>query len=340
MGTKSGGTGKFPHVKGLVQKRTKFGHRWILSAPDISGKIKNITVKISDNDTIEEFFRKVSDARETLRRRESRRSFDSWLDEYITIRQIAKNTEISLRITMRNFGLDNEQNRDSVKKILTSGLSNSTIRVRIGQVNSFFLWLCQKIPELKNPAVDIKLRRTDTPRHRTATNEELSALVARVRSRNDDEYLLFLLLLIHTGARVSSIMALRSNDMDSDNRLRLYNVKAKKQYDYQIPIVNQDVMSLWKKITTDGILWHKDPITYFHRLKTLMDRMFDRDADGEKLSVHSLRHTFATKAVRSGIPVEMVSKMLDHSSINMTLAVYARFSQSQIDDAIQKISKN
>ena len=169
MGTKSGGTSKFPHVKGLVQKRTKFGHRWILSAPDISGKIKNITVKISDNDTIEEFFRKVSEARETLRRRESRRSFDSWLDEYITIRQIAKNTEISLRITMRNFGLDNEQNRDSVKKILTSGLSNSTIRVRIGQVNSFFLWLCQKIPELKNPAVDIKLRRTDTPRHRTAT---------------------------------------------------------------------------------------------------------------------------------------------------------------------------
>lgn len=331
---------KFPHVKGLVKKATKFGHRWILSAPDISGKIKNITVKISDNDTIEEFFRKVSEARETLRRRESRRTFDSWLDEYITIRQIAKNTEISLRITMRNFGLDNEQNRDSVKKILTSGLSNSTIRVRIGQVNSFFLWLCQKIPGLKNPAIDIKLRRTDTPRHRTATNEELSALVARVRSRNDDEYLLFLLLLIHTGARVSSIIELRSNDMDSDNRLRIYNVKAKKQYDYQIPVANEELISLWRRITADGILWHKDPTTYFHRLKTLMNRMFDRNADGERLSVHSLRHTFATKAVRSGIPVEMVSKLLDHSSINMTLSVYARFSQSQIDDAIQKISKN
>lgn len=340
MGTKNGGTGKFPHVKGLVQKRTKFGHRWILSAPDISGKIKNITVKISDNDTIEEFFRKVSEARDNLRRRESIRSFDSWLDEYITIGQITKNTEKSIRLTMRGFCLDNEHNRESVKRILTSGLKSSTIRLRIGQINAFFVWLCQKVPNIKNPAVDIKLRRTDCPRHRTATDDELNELIARVRSRNDDEYILFLLLLIHTGARVSSIMYLKANDMDCDNRLRLYNVKAKKQYDYQIPVANEELISLWRRITADGILWHKDPTTYFHRLKTLMNRMFDRNADGERLSVHSLRHTFATKAVRSGIPVEIVSKLLDHSSINMTLSVYARFSQSQIDDAIQKISKN
>lgn len=340
MRNKKTGADKFPHVKGLVRKATKFGQRWILSAPDSTGKMKNITVKISDNDSIEEFFAKVSEARDALTRREMRRTFQSWFEEYTIVRQLAKNTVSALKVTLRDFGLNNAANRERVKSILTSGLKISTIKIKICQINAFFSWLSQKVPEIKNPVVDIRIKSLVEPRKRTATEAELNALLKRVKRRKDNEYLLFTLLLIHTGARASTICELKANDMTNDNHLRLYNVKSKKNYDYQIPITDEQTLSLWREVTADGVLWHKRPRVMYYKLRNLMGRLFPPDETGERLSVHSLRHTFASNAIRTGLPIEVVSKLLDHKSISTTLSVYARFSQNQIDDAVLKITKN
>lgn len=47
---------------------------------------------------------------------------------------------------------------------------------------------------------------------------------------------------------------------------------------------------------------------------------------------HSIRHLFATKALNAGIRVEVVSRILGHSSVDFTLSVYA----SLTTDSIQK----
>ena len=44
-----------------------------------------------------------------------------------------------------------------------------------------------------------------------------------------------------------------------------------------------------------------------------------------------------TRALQAGVPAEIVSKLLDHSSVSITLNVYARYSREQIDSAIEKI---
>lgn len=340
MGTKKSAADTFPHIKGLAKKKTKFGHRWVLSAPDISGKIRNITVKILDNDSIEEFYRKVTEARCELQGRGIKKSFQAWIDEYITIRQLAKNSEQSIRVTLREFGLNNASNRESVKAILTAGYKDSTIKNKISQISSFFSWLSNKMPEISNPASDIRIKSKSEPRKRIATDEELKKMMDAVRQRKDKEFLLFSLLLLNTGARASTIMALRATDLIDNRYLRLYNVKSKKEYDYKIPLTNAECIDLWHDVATDGVLWHTRPKRYYWRLKQIMEGIFVPDETGERLSVHSLRHTFATNAIRASIPMEIVSKMLDHKSVSTTLSVYARFSQSQIDDAIQKISKN
>lgn len=41
------------------------------------------------------------------------------------------------------------------------------------------------------------------------------------------------------------------------------------------------------------------------------------------LTVHGMRHTFATIALQSGIPVAVVSKYLGHSSVTTTLNTYS-----------------
>jgi site-specific recombinase XerD len=37
------------------------------------------------------------------------------------------------------------------------------------------------------------------------------------------------------------------------------------------------------------------------------------------------------------VPTEIVSKMLDHANIGTTLSIYAKHSQQQIDDAMDRV---
>jgi site-specific recombinase XerD len=47
-----------------------------------------------------------------------------------------------------------------------------------------------------------------------------------------------------------------------------------------------------------------------------------RQRAGVDFDPHWCRHTMATRLLRDGAPVEIVSKLLGHSSITTTLAIY------------------
>ena len=45
-----------------------------------------------------------------------------------------------------------------------------------------------------------------------------------------------------------------------------------------------------------------------------------------KMSFHSLRHLFAVRLLTRGVPITVVSELLGHSDINLTVKRYGRFS--------------
>ena len=336
MGNTKNKGNPFPHVKGLARKRTKFGHRWILTEPDSTGRSRSITVKILDNDPIDVFYRKVNDARLELRRKDREKSFEEYFRDFAIINQVSENTIVSYRLALKGMTLNPKTNREVVREIIDSDKKASTKSLYITQINRFFEWLIRHDVPIKNPALDVRIREIPQPRTRIATQSEIDTII-RYAGRHEPEYRLFVLLIVHTGARLSSIEQLQANDL-IDGRLNLFNVKAKKRYEYKIPI-SSELVGLWNEVSQDGVLWHDDPDVYRKRMQRWMYRHFDKDANGERLSPHSLRHTFATRAVQNGVSVDVVSKLLDHSSANVTLKVYARFSQSQIDDAVEKATK-
>ncbi len=63
-----------------------------------------------------------------------------------------------------------------------------------------------------------------------------------------------------------------------------------------------------------------------------------REAGIEDVRLHDLRHTFASQAVMSGIPVPVVSRMLGHSSVRMTLR-YAHLGDREIEEAAEKVGQ-
>ena len=56
----------------------------------------------------------------------------------------------------------------------------------------------------------------------------------------------------------------------------------------------------------------------------------------EDVRLHDLRHTMASHAVMSGIPVPVVSRLLGHSNVQMTLR-YAHLADKDIEAAAERI---
>jgi integrase len=65
----------------------------------------------------------------------------------------------------------------------------------------------------------------------------------------------------------------------------------------------------------------------------LMKR-FTSSHDVPKVTCLSLRHSFATSAIRSGAPVEQVSKMLGHANITTTYDLYVKPLQNDLQDTV------
>ena len=67
-------------------------------------------------------------------------------------------------------------------------------------------------------------------------------------------------------------------------------------------------------------------------------RLIRREADIEDVRLHDLRHSFASHAVMNGVPVPVVSRLLGHSNVRMTLR-YAHLGDRDIEAAAERVGQ-
>lgn len=63
-----------------------------------------------------------------------------------------------------------------------------------------------------------------------------------------------------------------------------------------------------------------------------------REAGIEDCRLHDLRHTLASQAVISGVPVPVVSRLLGHSNVRMTLR-YAHLGDREVEAAAERVGQ-
>jgi len=56
------------------------------------------------------------------------------------------------------------------------------------------------------------------------------------------------------------------------------------------------------------------------------------------LSVHGLRHTWETLALRAGVPAKVASEVLGHSSVAITLDTYSHVTPGMQEDATARVA--
>lgn len=150
---------------------------------------------------------------------------------------------------------------------------------------------------------------------------------------------MLLVVLWHTGARISEAIKVRKSDL-YDDYLRLTNLKQKKKAAQKAVYISRDFVAEFRAYTAD-----LDPTGYLFPSPKIPGRPIGRQYAwsivkhiSEKCGVmrpklggvsfawpHSFRHGNAVHQLRSGVPIKIVKEQLGHSSL-LTTELYSRLS--------------
>lgn len=164
---------------------------------------------------------------------------------------------------------------------------------------------------------------------------------------------------LETGARWSELTRTRWVDWDLDQRtlvLRAENTKSKKRR--VLPLRQQLVATLKdlrvaqarslarEAVASDPVFRTPEAATWMRATNNAM-RVFNRvlkraeiarvDAEGRKLDIHSLRHTFGSRLARNGVGLVQVQRLMGHSDPKLTAQVYTHLDVEDLRKAVESV---
>lgn len=207
-------------------------------------------------------------------------------------------------------------------------------------------------PYEKNPFHKFKLKLEKTTKE-FLTEEEIKKIEDLELDKNsmrNHHRNIYIFATYAGGLRISDILQLRWSDYDGERILKTtqktkstisvklprkakeiieqYKKEDYKQEDYIFPFLKNDIeyseTALFKAISSHTAYTNTD-----------LKKIAKLAGIDKKIHFHTSRHTFATRALKKGMRIEYVSRLLGHSSIKTT-QVYAKIVNQDLDDAMDK----
>lgn len=163
------------------------------------------------------------------------------------------------------------------------------------------------------------------------------------------------LIALYMGLRLGETLSLKWEDIDFENKIvsikrSVYTKNGKLTYStpktlssirvIPLPAFLEKILNNMKnKSNCEFVVCQKDrpitPRTYQHFFKSLQAKAKITKVKG----FHSLRHTFATRALECGIDIKSLADILGHKNPNVTLARYAHSMMDYKKQIMNKIGK-
>lgn len=237
-----------------------------------------------------------------------------------------------------------------MRKMETRGLSSSTIRLTRSVLRRA-LGTAEKWGYLqRNPAALV-----DPPRSTISSLDDLSATEARalLQTVSTDPLSALAEIAIGLGLRQGEILALRWEDIDLENRTLQVRHTLKRPSGggwyldvpktpaavRSLPLTDRIVTALRQRRIRQaedrlsaGPMWVEEGFVFTSSIGTPLNKRnvlrwwhdaTERSGIGRR-RFHASRHTAATLMLEAGVPLEVISRMLGHSSLAVTADVYAR----------------
>lgn len=246
------------------------------------------------------------------------------------------------------------------KKTLLGLLSNKTIKDMFVMCQSMISFAMSRryinqimnpfiLPRKKGEALYIKI---DNIKDRYMTKEEVKIFLKEVKrisylhEKHKNIYTMCLLGL-STAGRQQTIMTIKIGDIDLENGLlKLRNHKTEKWFSSFVSTkeIEDEIRKLISGRDNSEYLFLNytgdKPVRYPRKVQEILDYTVNYKRDFlEWLSIKDFRNTVASHLVINGVPIEKVSKHLDHSDIRIT-ARYARLSNSNMGDNLKEMTNS
>lgn len=253
-------------------------------------------------------------------------------------------------------------------KEIRDGASKVYQKDMLRVISSFFQWMTKEEHILRNPMN--KVDNIKTPKVKKEAFTELQIEKMRLEIKDDKRLMCIFEILLSTWCRVSELCDIKLSDISEDmesvlihgkgekDRICYINARAKicmQEYlrqrrdnnPYLFAKCNVRVndegkvfASECKKHKVKAKEWWKVPELISNECidKSVVEqivRKLGKRSGVEKVHPHRFRRTGATFALRRGMPIEQVSKLLGHESIETT-QIYLDISEKELEQAHKK----
>lgn len=280
-------------------------------------------------------------------------TLDEWLNEWLTIYKrdkVKEGTYYQYTLWIRN--LPSELKRKRLWEISPLQLQRFLLTIRAGRQRQHYYGLLldalQKAFLLQMIASN-PMRRVEKPRHEKKPSFALDrgqeqAFVQACRSA---KYGPMYLIMLFAGLRKGEAMALTARDIDMDKRI-LSVTKTVNELGHigtpkskaglrSVPILENLAPYLVPYAGESGERLF--PLNDCNAHKHFVRILESAGLAGLGFTTHSLRHTFITRCCENGVPPKVTQKWVGHSTVQMTLNVYAHCNRDFEEQVIAELNQ-
>lgn len=270
------------------------------------------------------------------------------------------------RILLQDLRAQNVQ--AAVNALVKSGKAASTVRKAYTILHAALEQALINQMLLHNPSQHTILPKMEQPEIRFFTLSEQKRFIDALPDSTAGRALYFIL---GTGLRVAELCGLRWSDIHGSYFTILQTIRRNRNFREDAPTRTfletstpktkagrrtiplsakmQELLAVQRRVQiqtrlAQGSKWNANDLVFCSDLGTPYEgrnltRALHRtleEASIERLGVHALRHTFATRAIESGMDVRTLSEILGHTKVSLTLQLYAH---SSMETKIEELSK-
>lgn len=227
-------------------------------------------------------------------------------------------------------------------------LMPATVNFTVEQVSSIFNWAIENEILDKNPCKAIKKIKVNNSRLRYLEVNEIKKLIATLE--NDKSLYYFVMIALSTGGRLQTICNIKPSDLKDNGSIRLYDFKNSSEY---YGFLSSELKVEFEKFIIDSGK-NKDEFIfkntgkqsysnqyYYRKLQPIFDILFNPEGTEplNKVTIHTLRHTFASQLAINETPILTIKKLMNHNDINATMR-YAKLSKSSGEKHVNNLIKS
>lgn len=254
-----------------------------------------------------------------------------------------------------------------INQLTEKGYSYSTIKKAYNAINASLKMALEMDYIKKNPCTGIRLpkqikrEKSDIEFFKDEEVEEIvtSAIYQYKTGRYMYKHGYAIIILLNTGMRVGELLALKWHNVDfeerqiyieetrgqiidrteSEHRYTVIDRSTKTQSSCRYVPINaktEEALLYFKRLGYNStyVMANSDNsvITYRNLFRVLSNILEANNITHG--SLHTLRHTFATRLFRNGVDIKVISELLGHSDINITYDIYTHIVNEQKKKAV------